>query len=137
MRALTLTGVIESIFSIFTSGIGTIVSNLVGSESKSVKSRGSRVSYKGHQLLRIVPTTDDQVADLQDLRDSETDDLKFWTQPVKNRSADIVVAPRIVADVKNFLREQKYDFKVLISDLQVIDVGRLFTYWSHLHVSDE
>ncbi|XP_015609902.1 carboxypeptidase B [Cephus cinctus] len=118
IRAFSLSGLMESVYTIVTSGISTIVNNIVGSESKSVKSPGSRVSYKGHQLLRIIPSNDKQVLDLEELRDNEVEDLKFWTQPAKNRTTDIVVSPEIIQDMKNFLKSQKYDFKVLISDLQ-------------------
>lgn len=81
----SISGIVESIFSMFTSGISSIVNNIVGSESKSNKPRVNRVSYKGHQLLRITPITDSQVSELQEMMESNDDGLKFWTMPAKNR----------------------------------------------------
>lgn len=35
------------------------------------------------------------------------------------RTSDMIVAPDLVNDVKDYLRDKKIDFKVLISDIQV------------------
>lgn len=65
-------------------GIGSIVTGLIGPEKNS-KSRSSRVSYRNHQLIRLFPSTENQVNDLRDLGDTEPEDIKFWTQPVYNK----------------------------------------------------
>ncbi|XP_046604830.1 carboxypeptidase A4-like [Neodiprion virginianus] len=117
-RGFTLSGFVETIFTLVASGISSIVNNIVGGESKSSKPRPNRVTYKGHQLLRITPTTDSQVAELQEMMESGDDGLKFWTLPAKNRSTDVVVAPDMLSELKDSLREQKFGFKVLINDLQ-------------------
>lgn len=35
------------------------------------------------------------------------------------RTTDIIVAPDLVADVKDYLRDKEINFKVLVSDIQV------------------
>ncbi|KAG7188816.1 hypothetical protein KM043_008425 [Ampulex compressa] len=117
-RSFSLTGLFESAFSLLTNGINTFVGSIMGTEKKSARLRASRVSYRNYQLIRIFPNTKDHVEELQELRNAEPKDIKFWTLPIGNKSIDVVVTPDLVTDVKDYLKDRKMDFKVLISDLQ-------------------
>jgi hypothetical protein len=50
----------------------------------------------------VIPRTDPQVDDVLALRE-ETEGLMYWKEPVKNHSADILVPPDLLTDVKEFL----------------------------------
>ncbi|XP_015176252.1 PREDICTED: carboxypeptidase B-like isoform X1 [Polistes dominula] len=117
-RAFSLFGTVESVFSAMANSLNSIVSSMIGTQSKSSSMRSNRISYRNHQLLRIFPTTDEHISELRELRDSEPDDIKFWNDPILNRTTDVVVGPDIVSDVKEYLKSNKIDFKVLISDIQ-------------------
>lgn len=85
-RGFTFSSLVETIFTIVSTGISSIVNNIVGTESESQKkSRVNRVTYRGHQMLRIIPTTEQQVADLKEMIEANNEGLKFWTMPIKNR----------------------------------------------------
>lgn len=43
------------------------------------------VNYKDHQLIRITPVNEKQVQYLEDLKEGEPDDIRFWTFPAENR----------------------------------------------------
>ncbi|XP_043514779.1 carboxypeptidase A2-like isoform X2 [Frieseomelitta varia] len=116
-RGFSLTDLVESMFSAVASGIGSIVTSIIGTE-KNFKSRSSRVSYKNHQLIRLYPNSQGHVNDLKELKESEPEDVKFWTEPMYNRTTDVVVGPDLVSDFKVFLSDKGIDFKVLIPDLQ-------------------
>ncbi|KAK1122188.1 hypothetical protein K0M31_009414 [Melipona bicolor] len=116
-RGFSLTDLVESMFSAVASGIGSIVTSIIGTE-KNFRSRSSRVSYKNHQLIRLYPNSQEHVNDLKELEKSESEDVKFWTEPMYNRTTDVVIGPDLVSDLKAFLRYKGIDFKVLIPDLQ-------------------
>ncbi|XP_043264930.1 carboxypeptidase B-like [Colletes gigas] len=116
-RGFSFADIFESMFSAVVNGIGSIMTSIIGAE-KSPKSRSSRVSYRNHQLIRLFPSTENHVTDLRDLRESEPEDIKFWTQPFYNKTIDAVVAPDLIPDVKAFLRDRGIDFKILIPDIQ-------------------
>jgi hypothetical protein len=59
-----------------------------------------------------------QVDDVLALRE-ETEGLMYWTEPAKNHSADILVPPDLVTDVKEFLQLRGLEFVVLLKDVQV------------------
>jgi hypothetical protein len=77
-----------------------------------------KVSYKRHQVLRVTPRTDQEVDDVLALRE-EIEGLMYWTEPAKNHSADILVPPDLVTDVKEFLQLRGLEFVVLFKDVQV------------------
>jgi hypothetical protein len=77
-----------------------------------------KVNYKRYQVLRVIPRTDLQVNDVLELRE-ETGGLMYWTEPAKNHSADILVPPDLVTDVKEFLHLRGLEFVVLFKDVQV------------------
>ncbi|XP_050458345.1 carboxypeptidase B-like isoform X2 [Cataglyphis hispanica] len=99
-------------------GLSTVVSSIVGTEKKNLRSNVSKINYRNYQLIRVFANTESHVADLHNLRDAEPEDIKFWSFPNLNRTSDIIVAPDLVADVKDYLRDKKIDFKVIISDIQ-------------------
>jgi hypothetical protein len=76
-----------------------------------------RVSYKNFQFLRVVPPTKSAASELAALE--EEDGIEFWTQPVKNRTVDLLVPPEQASYVQKFLKEKKMEFKVLSQDLEV------------------
>ncbi|KAI4504466.1 hypothetical protein M0802_000016 [Mischocyttarus mexicanus] len=117
-RAFSLFGTVESVFSAVTNSLNSIVSSMMGTQPKSSTMRSNRISYRNHQLLRVVPITEEHIIELRELRDSEPDDIKFWNEPILNRTTDIVIGPDIVSDVKEYLKSRKIEFKVLISDIQ-------------------
>ncbi|XP_015109546.1 carboxypeptidase B [Diachasma alloeum] len=117
-RGFSLSNLFETVIDVVSDGFSSLVNNVIGAEPKTGKAATSRVSYKGHQLLRIHPITQRQVDELREMRDSEVEEIKFWTQPAENKSTDIVVSPDILDDVRDYLRDKKIDFKVLIPDLQ-------------------
>lgn len=84
-RGFSLFGLVESMFSVVTNGLNTVVSSIVGTEKKNSISRVRRINYKNHQLIRMFPNTENHVADLRDLKDAEPDDIKFWSFPTPNR----------------------------------------------------
>jgi hypothetical protein len=77
-----------------------------------------KVSYKRHQLLRVIPRTDIQVDDVLTMRE-EVEGLMFWTEPARNHSTDILVPPDLIPDVKEFLHLRGLEFIVLLKDVQV------------------
>lgn len=77
-----------------------------------------KVSYKRHQLLRVIPRTDIQVDDVLTMRE-ELEGLMFWTEPARNHSTDILVPPDLIPDVKEFLQLRGLEFIVLLKDVQV------------------
>ncbi|PSN48354.1 hypothetical protein C0J52_08084 [Blattella germanica] len=81
------------------------------------EARSKKVRYNRYQLLRVIPRTTAQVDDVLALRD-EVDGLMYWTQPAKNHSADILVPPDLVSDVKEFLQFRGLEFVVLLKDIQ-------------------
>ncbi|XP_025269058.1 carboxypeptidase B [Camponotus floridanus] len=117
-RGFSLFGLVETMLSVVANGLSTVVSSIVGTEKKNLRSNVNKINYRNYQLIRVFPNTEDNVADLRDLRDAEPEDIKFWSFPNLNRTSDIIVAPDLVADVKSYLRDKKMDFKVLISDIQ-------------------
>ncbi|KAM0736624.1 Carboxypeptidase B [Formica fusca] len=117
-RGFSLFGLVESMLFVVANGLSTVVSSIVGTEKKNLRSNVSRINYRNYQLIRVFPNTKNHVVDLRNLRDAEPEDVKFWSFPNLNRTSDIIVAPDIVADVKDYLKDKKIDFKVLISDIQ-------------------
>lgn len=80
--------------------------------------RSKKVYYKNYQLLRVIPRTDMQVDDVLALRE-EIEGLMYWTEPARNHSADILIPPDSVTDVKQFLQIRGVEFVVLLKDVQV------------------
>ncbi|XP_058794270.1 carboxypeptidase A2-like [Phymastichus coffea] len=115
-RAFSFYGIVESAFTGITKFIGSIIGDDDNDDEADYQYNG--VNYQGYQLLRIIPKNLKQVEHLKKLRDSEPDDVKFWTTPVKNRVTDIVISPAMQNDVKVFLRQKKIDFILLTNDLQ-------------------
>lgn len=160
-RGFSLFGLVETMLSVVANGLSTVVSSIVGTEKKNLRSNVNKINYRNYQLIRVFPNTEDNVADLRDLRDAEPEDIKFWSFPnfnrftalrlffLKNiinyltyflyrylflRTSDIIVAPDLVADVKSYLRDKKMDFKVLISDIQV-KLNMHVSYSSFLYIN--
>lgn len=82
-RAFSFYGVVESALTGITKFIGSMIGDDDNDDEADYQSAG--VNYKGYQLLRITPKNAKQVQHLQKLRDSEPDDVKFWTTPIKNK----------------------------------------------------
>ncbi|KAL6429911.1 hypothetical protein ACFW04_007638 [Cataglyphis niger] len=117
-RGFSLFSLVESMLFVVANGLSTVVSSIVGTEKKNLRSNVSKINYRNYQLIRVFVNTENHVADLHNLRDAEPEDIKFWSFPNLNRTSDIIVAPDLVVDVKDYLRDKKIDFKVIISDIQ-------------------
>ncbi|KAJ8893923.1 hypothetical protein PR048_006524 [Dryococelus australis] len=79
----------------------------------------SRVSYWGHQVLRVSPRTARHVRAIENLHE-DVDGLQLWSAPARNKSADLLVPPSALPDVKDFLAEHGLEYTVLVKDLQVL-----------------
>jgi len=84
-RGFSLFGLVESMLSVVANGLSTVVSSIVGTEKKNLRSNVNKINYRNYQLIRVFPNTEDNVADLRDLRDAEPEDIKFWSFPNLNR----------------------------------------------------
>lgn len=89
-----------------------------GSDGHTDDASSNKVNYKRYQLVRVIPRTDMQVDDVLALKE-EIEGLMYWTQPAKNNSADILIPPELVTDVKEFLQLRELEFVVLLKDVQV------------------
>ncbi|XP_033346187.1 carboxypeptidase B-like [Bombus vosnesenskii] len=118
-RGFSFVNIVESVFFAVANGIDSIMTTIIGTE-KNFKPRSSRVSYKNYQLIRLYPSSQGHVNDLKDLKETEPEDVKFWIEPMYNKTTDVVIAPDLVSDVKIFFRNKGIDFKVLMPDLQKI-----------------
>ncbi|XP_017766579.1 PREDICTED: carboxypeptidase B-like [Eufriesea mexicana] len=118
-RGFSFVNMVESMFSAVANGIGSFVTSIIGTE-KNFKPRSPRVSYRNHQLIRLYPNSQTHVNELKELKEAEPEDVKFWAEPMYNKTTDVVVGPDLVSEVKMFLRDKGIDFKVLIPDLQKI-----------------
>lgn len=49
----------------------------------------------------------------------EIDGTEFWTPPAENYFTDLLVSPNSMEDVKEYLKEKKMEYDVLIRDIQV------------------
>lgn len=84
-RGFSLFGLVESVLSVVASGLNTVMSSIVGTEKKNPRSRATRVNYRNYHLIRVFPNTENHVADLRDLEDTEPEDIKFWSFPNPNK----------------------------------------------------
>lgn len=90
--------------------------NFVGGVSNS-REATSRVSYKKYQLIRVLPTDEDEVLDIEAM--AEEPGVQVWMPIRLNKTADLVLPPSVARDVKRFLIQREIDFIVLSSDLEV------------------
>ncbi|KAK0089529.1 hypothetical protein PV325_006862 [Microctonus aethiopoides] len=116
----TLSMILETVFDAFTGGLSNIVSNVLGNDSKNSRVVANRVNYKGHQLLRVYSVANEQRDELQEMRESDSNEIKFWTESYDNKSIDIIAAPDVINDVKDYLRDRNMEFEILLTDLQKV-----------------
>ena len=69
------------------------------------------------QVLRIRPTTDEDVSELKTLEDEQG--LEFWNPPMKNGSSDLMVPPEVSEYLREYLQDRDIEFSVLTNDLEV------------------
>lgn len=81
------------------------------------KQTTSRVSYKRYQIIRVLPSDEDEVLDLEAM--SEEPGVQVWMPIRLNNTADLVLPPSVARDVKQFLTQREINFVVLSSDLEV------------------
>lgn len=145
IRGFSFSNIVDSVFTVMANGLDSIVTSIIGTE-KSGKPKPNRVNYKNYQLIRLFPSSQGHVKELKELKETETEDIKFWSEPMYNkcvscislfltssisilwitliiysRTTDVVVAPDLVSELKIFLRDKGIDFKVLITNIQVRD----------------
>lgn len=89
------------------------------SVSNSKPTITSRVSYRKYQLIRVLPSNEDDVLDVEAM--SEEPGVQVWMPIRLNKTADLVLPPSVTRDVKRFLTQREIDFVVLSSDLEVSD----------------
>ncbi|XP_006609655.1 carboxypeptidase B-like [Apis dorsata] len=117
IRGFSFSNIVDSVFTVMANGLDSIVTSIIGTE-KSGKPKPNRVNYKNYQLIRLFPSTQGHVNELKELKEAETEDIKFWSEPMYNKTTDIVVAPDLVPELKIFFRDKGIDFKVLITNIQ-------------------
>ncbi|XP_034947401.1 carboxypeptidase B-like [Chelonus insularis] len=117
-REFSLSNFVDSVMDVISNGFSSIVNNIMEPDAENDKAVASRVSYKGYQLFRIHPLTQKHTNEITEVLDNYPDDIQFWTHPFGNKSIDIIVAPNVIQDVKDYLKENKIEFKVLMPDLQ-------------------
>ncbi|XP_067142504.1 uncharacterized protein [Centruroides vittatus] len=72
--------------------------------------------YNGYSVLRIIPST---VQNLDLIRDIDDDELDFWTEPgLINKSVDVMVPPQKLQIIKDTLIQNNIEFFILIHDVQ-------------------
>lgn len=67
--------------------------------------------------MRIVPQNEEELEALADLEDEPG--VLFWGRPAANLSLDMVVAPNMADDVKQYLADSNMDYTVLNVNVQV------------------
>lgn len=84
-RGFSLFDLVESMLSVVANGFSTVVSSIVGTEKKNLRSNVNKINYRNYQLIRVFPNTANHITDLHDLRDAEPENIKFWSFPNLNR----------------------------------------------------
>ncbi|XP_001949019.4 carboxypeptidase B [Acyrthosiphon pisum] len=104
----TVAGYLEYIFDI-------VIAPITGGVSNK-KQTPSRVSYKKFQIIRVLPSDEDEVLDIEAM--SEEPGVQVWMPIRLNKTADLVLPPSVARDVKRFLTQREINFIVLSSDLE-------------------
>ncbi|XP_023248304.1 carboxypeptidase A2-like [Copidosoma floridanum] len=113
-RGFSIFGMLESAVGM----VGKFLGGMIFEDEEDIESKDSAANYRGHQLLRLTAKTKKQVRYLQQLMTDEPDDVKFWTNPVKDKATDVLVSSRLLNDVKEFFREKGINYVMLMSDLE-------------------
>ncbi|KAK6626504.1 hypothetical protein RUM44_008977 [Polyplax serrata] len=82
-----------------------------------VGSKSGRIHYRDYQVLRIDAVNQEQVEHLKHIQE-KIKGIEFWTPPLNNSTADLMVSPESMDDVEEYLKVKKIDYEVLIRDLQ-------------------
>jgi len=93
-----------------------------GGVSSRKQQSTNRVSYKKFQLIRVLPSDDDDVLDIEAM--AEEPGVQVWMPIRLNKTADLVLPPGVARDAKRFLTNREIDFVVLSSDLEVRCIQR-------------
>ncbi|XP_040269363.1 carboxypeptidase A1-like [Bufo bufo] len=81
----------------------------------------SMENYSGQQVLRILPTSEEQVNLVRDLENIEELTIDFWQGPSRpNRFIDIRVQFSSLQDVKIYLEFHNIQYSIMIQDLQTL-----------------
>lgn len=71
-------------------------------------------------MLRIFSDAAWKVEDLKDMQeDTQGSGLMWWSSPSMNRSADLLVPPGLLSDIKDHLNSEGMEYDVVVWDLQV------------------
>lgn len=84
IRGFSFSNIVDSVFSVMANGLDSIVTSIIGTE-KSAKPKPNRVNYKNYQLIRLFPSSQGHVNELKELKEAETEDIKFWSEPMYNK----------------------------------------------------
>ncbi|XP_055587267.1 uncharacterized protein LOC129739774 [Uranotaenia lowii] len=88
------------------------------SSSSSLASKPTKEHYSDYQLWRVYPKTLEQVRHLEDYRYSpEGIKLQWWKGPTLKGSNDILVPPKMLETVADYLQEASIDKDIMIRNL--------------------
>ncbi|XP_057878821.1 carboxypeptidase A1-like [Melospiza georgiana] len=77
-------------------------------------------TFFGHQVLRVVPQSDEELQKVQELQDLEHLQLDFWLEPRKlGQPVDIRVPFRSLQAVKVHLEASGVSYSIMIEDVQI------------------
>ncbi|XP_067951990.1 carboxypeptidase B-like [Watersipora subatra] len=75
-------------------------------------------TFEQHQVLRIVPETQNEIKLLLELEEQLTE-LDFWTRPYNlKHDVDVRVPPSLLPNIKKYLAQNGVTYSVLIEDVQ-------------------
>ena len=77
-------------------------------------SQAKKTTYSDHQVLRIDISDQDEAALIKPLENK----FDFWTNPMPNRTLDVMVSPKEKKKLLKFLDKNDFDWKVYIKDVQ-------------------
>lgn len=89
IRGFSFSNIVDSVFTVMANGLDSIVTSIIGTE-KSGKPKPNRVNYKNYQLIRLFPSTQGHVNELKELKEAETEDIKFWSEPMYNKCVSCI-----------------------------------------------
>uniref|UniRef100_A0A0P5P3C1 Carboxypeptidase B n=1 Tax=Daphnia magna TaxID=35525 RepID=A0A0P5P3C1_9CRUS len=87
---------------------------------------GSKRSYKGYKVYRVILPTEDSVRRILSMEDEPG--VEFWADPrlllrprglFVTSAADVMVAPQIVAQIESVFRQARLTYTVLIDDVHM------------------
>uniref|UniRef100_A0A8C1NIB9 Carboxypeptidase A1-like n=1 Tax=Cyprinus carpio TaxID=7962 RepID=A0A8C1NIB9_CYPCA len=86
-------------------------------------------TFEGNQVLQITAKDEAQISLLKELSEQEHLELDFWREPIhESLPVDVHVPFHNLQDVKKFLGNNQIQYDVMIMDVQVGLLIKLFDY---------